>query len=172
MASIDAYKKFAASAPQAQREFRTLELYHPDFLTVNRYVKDFEDQTLTLDSDAPRNPDEAVVFTAIAAEIQEPGEKGDIEQVLAVSLGAVGNEVQDLVDQITANGSLTPIECIYRKYYSGDLTQPVLVLTLYVSDVAFDSYTGVGFTAEDTNFATKRAGELYTIERFPTLANA
>ena len=82
----------------------------------------------------------------------------------------MGNQVQDLIDQITVENSLIPIQCIYRKFYSGDLTEPVLVLTLSVSDVAFDSYTEVGFIAEDTNFATKRAGELYTIERFTTLS--
>ena len=170
MASIDEYKKFAASAPEAQREFRTIELFHPDFTGAQYFVKDFVNQTLTLEATAPRNAGLPVEFTAIAMEISEPGENGEIEQILSVELGAVGNQVQDLIDQITPANSLIPIDCIYRKYYSGDLTEPVLVLSLSVSDVSFDSYTSVGFTAEDTNFATKRAGELYTIERFPTLS--
>jgi len=101
--------------------------------------------------------------------VDEPGENGQIEQVLSVSLGAVGNEVNDKLQQITESGSLIPVELIYRKYYSGDLTEPVLILNMSVADVSFKSYEAVTFTGEDTNFAIKRAGELYLIERFPTL---
>jgi hypothetical protein len=171
MASIDEYKKFIASAPQAQREFRTIEIYHPDFDELLRFVQDFTDNSFTLESTAPRNPSESVLFTALAANIIEPAEEGGIDSILTVDLGAVGNEVNNQIDQITPDGSLIAIEVIYRKYYSGDLTTPVLVLNLSASEIGFDGYTSVGFTAEDTNITTKRAGELYTLERFPTLAN-
>jgi len=170
MASLEEFKKFAASAPEAQREFRTIEMFHPDFSSVLRFVKDFEDVNLTLESTAPRDPSTSVLFTALAMEINEPGENGQIEQVLGVGLGAVGNEVNDQIDLITENGSLIPIELIYRKYYSGDLTEPVLVLSLSVADVSFKSYEQVSFTGEDTDFAIKKAGELYTLERFPGLS--
>lgn len=169
MASTDEYKKFVASMPQAQREFRTIEIFHPDFSSLLRFVQDFTSDSFTLESTAPRNPGASVVFDAIAAKIIEPKEAGGIDSVLTVDLGAVGNEVNDQVDQITPDGALIPIELIYRKYYSGDLTTPVLVLTLSVSEINFQGYSGVGFLAEDSNLTTKRAGELYTIERFPTL---
>lgn len=169
MASLDEYKKFVNSAPEAQREYRTIELYHPDFSQVLRFVKDFVDINLTLESTAPRNASTSVTFTALNMELNEPGENGQIEQVLSVNLGAIGNEVNDQLDQITESGSLTPVELIYRKYYSGDLTTPVLVLSLAVADVSFSGYSDVSFTGEDVDFAIKRAGELYTIERFPGL---
>lgn len=169
MASLDEFKKFANSMPEAQREFRTIELYHPDFTSLLRFVKDFEDIDLTLESTAPRDPSASVTFTAIAMDINEPGENGQIEQVLGVNLGAVGNEVNEQLNEITESGSLTPVDFIYRKYYSGDLTEPVLVLSLAVADVSFEGYSKVGFTGEDVDFAIKRAGELYTIERFPGL---
>jgi len=168
MASLDEYKKFTASMPEAQREFRTVELFHPDF-SLLRFVQDFQDISLTLESTAPRNPSTSVLFTAISMNIIEPGENGQIEQVLSLNLGAVGNEVNDELQKITENGSLTPIELIYRKYYSGDLSEPVLVLNMSVADVSFKSYEAVTLTGEDSNFAIKRAGELYLIERFPGL---
>lgn len=171
MAALDEYKKFVSSAPQGQREYRTIELYHPDFSQVERFVSDFKDINLTLESTAPRNPSTSVLFTAIAMKLNEAGENGQIEQVLTVNLGAVGNEINDRLDQITESGSLVPIELIYRKFYSGDLSEPVVVLSLSVADVSFKSYTSVTFTGEDVDFATKRAGELYTIERFPGLKN-
>lgn len=169
MASLDEYKKFVNSAPEAQREFRTIEIFHTDFSSTLRFVKDFKDINLTLESTAPRDPSASVLFTAISMEITEPQENGEVEQLLTVNLGAIGNEVSEQIDQITESGSLVPVEIIYRKYYSGDLTEPVLVLTLSVADISFKSYESVGFTAEDVNFAIKRAGELYTIERFSTL---
>jgi hypothetical protein len=169
MASIDEYKKFVSSMPEAQREFRTIELFHPDFGLL-RFVQDFKSVNLTLESTAPRNASTSVTFTAISMSLTEPGENGQIEQVLSVNLGAVGNEVNDKLEQITGAGSLTPIELIYRKYYSGDLSEPVLVLSMSVADVSFKSYEAVTFTGEDSNFAIKRAGQLYLLERFPTLS--
>lgn len=168
MASIDEYKKFVSSMPEAQREFRTVELFHPDF-SILRFVQDFKDVNLTLESTAPRNPSTSVTFKAISMSLNEPGENGQIEQILSVNMGAVGNEVNDKLQQITESGSLIPIELIYRKYYSGDLSEPVLILNMSVADVSFKSYEAVSFTGEDSNFAIKRAGELYTIERFPSL---
>lgn len=168
MASLDEYKKFVSSMPDAQREFRTIEIFHTDF-GVSRFLQDFEDKNFTLESTAPRDPSASVTFTAINLDINEPGESGDIEQVLSVTMGAVGNEVNDKIQQITESGSLTPIELIYRKYYSGDLTEPVLVLTMSVSEISFRSYESVTFTGEDSNFAIKRAGELYTLEKYPGL---
>lgn len=169
MASLDEYKKFINSAPESQREYRTVELYHPDFSQTLRFVKDFQDISLTLEATAPRDASTSVLFTAIAMDITEPGENGQVEQVLSVGLGAIGNEVNEQLDQITESGSLTTVELIYRKFYSGDLTTPVVVLSLSVADVSFKSYDNVSFTGEDVDFATKRAGELYTIERFPGL---
>jgi len=170
MASSDEYKKFVSSMPQAQREFRTIEIFHPDFADLLRFVQDFTGGNFTLESTAPRNPGASVFFDAIAANMIEPGENGGIESALTVNLGAVANEVNDQIDLITPDGALIPIEVIYRKYYSGDLSTPVLVLNLSASQINFEGYTSVGFIAEDSNITTKRAGELYTLERFPTLA--
>lgn len=101
--------------------------------------------------------------------VTEPAERDDADQVLTVSLGAVGNEVQDKISQITPLGSFTPISLIYRKFYSADISTPVLTLSLSVGTLNFNSYSGVSFTGEDTDFINKSAGEIYTLERFPTL---
>ena len=169
MAAPDEYEKFVNSMPEGQREYRTLELAHSDFSSTLRFVQDFENIDLTLESTAPRDPSTSVTFTALSMQVNEPGENGQIEQVLGVSLGAVGNEVNEQLDQITESGALEPVELIYRKYYSGDLSEPVLFLYLSVADISFKGYADVSFTGEDVDFAIKRAGELYTVERFPGL---
>lgn len=165
----EAYKKFLAAAPAAQREYRTIELYHQDMATPRRYLIDYVDNSFTLESDAPRNASQSVLFTAISMKIVEPNENKDGESVLTVNLGAVGNEVQGALDEITESGRLSPIECIYRKYYSGDLSSPVLVLNLSVSKFKFEAYKAVSFIAEDIDLSNKPSGEIYTLERFPML---
>ena len=152
------YKRFLASAPQAQREYRTIELYHPAFGTY-RFVEDTEDQVLS-----------SMTFTAISMRITEPNENKDAETALTVQLGGVGGEVQAVIDAMSGTDFLTPISCTYRKWYSGDISSPVLTLSLSVSNVDFNSYTSVSFTAEDVDFANKKSGEIYTIARFPMLA--
>jgi len=165
----EAYKKFLAAAPAAQRVYRTLEIYHPDSSAPRRYISDYVDKSLTLESAAPRNAGESVLFTAISMEIVEPNENQDGEAVLNVDLGAVGNEVQDALDEITPSGKFKPIECIYRKYYSGDILIPVIVLNLSISKLKFEGYKAVGFIAEDIDLSNKASGEIYTLERFPML---
>lgn len=169
MASIDDYRIFTNSYPEAEREFRTIEIYHPDFSSLIRLVADYQDQTFTLEAAAPRDPSSDQLFSRAGLKIAEPSESGSVEQTLTVSMGGVGNVINDQLSQVTPDGSLTPIELIYRKYYSGNLDEPVLVLTLSVADINFKSYEAVTITAEDVNFASKRAGELYTLERFEGL---
>ena len=169
MVDQTAYARFLASAPQAQREFRTLEVFHPDFSDLLRFVQDNVDRDLVIEDDAPRDPGTTQTFTAISMKIKEPVENDEATPILRVQLGAVGDEVKDQISQISGDGYLTPIQIIYRKYYSGDLSGPVLVYKLSAGSLEFKSYTEVSFTAEDADFARKRSGELYTLERFPTL---
>ena len=170
MASIDEYRKFLASKPEAQREFRTLEFFHPDFTGTIRFVKDFIDRSFTLESTAPRNPGTSVLFTGISMSVTEPSESQEGVQILAIGIGATNDEIENQIKLITPVNSFTPIECIYRKYYSGDLSEPVLILNLSVSSVDFDGYTKNNIVAEDMDLANKSSGEFYTILRFPTLA--
>ena len=169
MAAIDEYKKFLASKPEAQREYRTVEFYHPDFASALRFVKDFKDRDLTLESTAPRNPGATVTFTAISMDVVEPAENQDGVQILSINVGATNDELQNQVDLITVANRFTPVECIYRKFYSGDLSEPVLVLNLSVSNIDFEGYTRNNITAEDMDLANKSSGELYTLSRFPLL---
>ncbi|MCK5614627.1 DUF1833 family protein [Candidatus Pacearchaeota archaeon] len=167
-----AYRRFLASAPGDQREFRTIEIFHPDFSEILRFVEDQVDRQLTLNTDAPRNAGELVTFTSISMKVTEPKENRDADQVLTVNLGAVGNEVEDQIDLITPDGFLTQIEVIYRKYYSGDIGQPVVTLSLSAGTLSFNNYDSVSFSAEDTDFVNKSSGETYDLNRFPGLSDA
>lgn len=156
--SNEDYKKFLASAPTNQREFRTIELSHPDFNETLYFVQDQLSRSLG-----------GRLYDALSMQIIEPAERDDADQILTVSLGAVANEVHDQVAQITPSGYFTPISLVYRKFYSSNTATPVLELSLSIGTLNFDSYSSASFTAEDTDFINKSSGEIYTLERFPTL---
>jgi hypothetical protein len=164
-----AYRRFLANGPVAEREIRCIELYHSAFSSVQRFVQDLVDQNLTLEATAPRDPSATVLFTAISMSIKEPFEEANTDPVLAVTLGAVGNEVQDQINGFDADDYMEPVQFIYRKYYSGDLSEPVMVLNLDVTGLSFNGYTQVQFSAEDIDLTNKRSGRVYTLEDFPSL---
>lgn len=164
MATIAEYEQFLASAPEAQREIRTLEISHADLSQVYYFVADYEDLTATLEDLTQ------VTFTAATLEITEPAERNDSEQNLQVRMGAVSDELQDIIDQITDQGFLSELKVVYRKYYSEDLTQPAATpLILFGSSISFENSDTVSFVAEDTDLTNKRAGQLYTLNEFPGL---
>jgi len=170
MATLTDFKKFLANEPQSVIEFRTIEIFHPQLSQVYRFVSAYTDQQFGLESTAPRSAGQTVTFDGVTLEIIEPAEREDSEQVLSVIFGNVDGRVHDIVDQISGQGFFDQVELIYRKYYSGDLTEPAVPpITLFVSSLSFDGPTTVKFNAEDTDLSAKRSGTVYTFEQFPGL---
>lgn len=170
MATLEEWKKFTVGAPESQREYRTIEIWHPQLDQVYRFVSNYNDVDFILESSAPRNPGESVTFRGVSLSITEPAERQDSEQVLSVSFGNVDGTIHGIIDQITGSGFFDQIQIIYRKYYSGDLSAPALSpSTLFASNIAFDGPIQVSFNAEDVDLTQKRAGLNYIIEQFPGL---
>ncbi len=169
--SEEAYKRFVANEPESAIEYRTIEIYHPNFSQTYRFVKSFTNKTFTLESGAPRNAGAPIEFDAASMRIEEPAERNDGDQVLTVSIGNTGDTVTNIIDQISGTGFLTPIEVVYRKYLSTDTGEPAQPpLYLYASNFSFENKTIATFTAEDADLTKKRAGSIYTVTEFPGLA--
>jgi len=170
MATLEQWQRFVANVPEAQREYRTLEIWHPQLERVYRFVTNYFVLIATLEGDAPRDPGDDVVFTGSTLRIVEPAERQDVEQTLQVEFGNVDGTIHEITDQISGLGYFTGVEVVYRKYYSGDLSQPAVPpLYLYAAALAFSGPTSVSFTAEDVDLSQKRAGKLYTGELFAGL---
>lgn len=160
MATLTSWKRFLASAPEAQREIRTLQIEHADLTAPQYFVQDYNDFVA-----------EGITYKAAGIIITEPAERQDSEQNIQVSMGAVSDELQDIIDQITDTGYMSELKITYRKYYSGDLTQPAIdPIVLFGSSISFDGSERVTFSAEDTDLSNKRSGILYTIAKFPGIA--
>lgn len=171
MATFDDYVQFKLHKTETQREFRTIEIHHPNLSQVYRFVQDSSDLVAGLESTAPRNPGETVTFEAAYIEIVEPAESTDTEQNLQVNIGTLDDKMHSIIDQISGTGFLTEVDLVYRKYYSGDVSEPIInPLYLFVNQPSFDGLTAASFDATDTDLSLKRAGRIYTLEDYPGLA--
>lgn len=170
MATLEEYQRFIVNEPEAQREIRTIEIYHSSF-GVKRYVDGYKNVYAGIEEGAPRNAGRNRYFTRAHLSIEDPAERGDSEQALTVTMGVADGELNGFIDKIIGAGYLEQIEVIYRKYYSGDLTQPAVTPSyLYASNLSFENGTIATLTAEDINLEGKRAGAIYTLEKYKGLA--
>ena len=161
MATLTAWKQFLASASESQREIRTIEIDHADLASPQYYAQNYDDFIA-----------EGITYKAAGLVITEAAERQDSEQNIMISMGAVDDELQGIIDQITEQGFMSELKVTYRKYYSGDLTQPAITPTiLYGSSITFENSDRVSFMAEDSDLSNKRSGLLYTLKLFPGIAN-
>lgn len=162
-------ENFYKYSPETVHTIKTVEVYHPD-IGVHRYCEPYSDQQLTLESTAPRNASQVVTFTAVTLEISEPTEGSNKTSAYTASFAMAGTLISEIMDQV--DDYLTPIEFIYRKYVSTDLTEPGQPAAYsYVSAVAFDGESNVTVTAAIDNGSVRRTGAIYTLEKYPSLKN-
>lgn len=176
MATFDDYVKFKNNKPEAQREFRTIEIYHPANGDVIRLVQDFDSYQGFLENTAPRNAGELVTFLPFAGNITESPEANDAEQSIAIDIADLNSEVPKYLDSLDGFDWFTPIEVIYRKYWSGDNSQPATPAQyLFATAPSYESTNSevpisTSFVASDVDLSQKRAGIIYTLRDFPGLA--
>jgi hypothetical protein len=171
----EALKEAYASAPPDQIIFDTLELIHPAFVDENgnpmpaRVVLGYDDINATLEADAPMNPGETVLFTAMAFDVKLPGfSEGDVPQLI-LTLDNVGREIMGPLEQAAADPKV--IQVIYRPYLLSDLTEPQMdpPIDMYVSNIDADVFQiQITCTLDDVNnWAFPHA--LYLPQKFPGL---
>lgn len=172
MATLEEYKRFLANEPESQIEYRTIEIWHPQFSQTYRFVANYEALEATLEIDAPRNAGELVTFEGATMKVTEPAETEANDTILGVEFGNVDGRIHEIIDQISGQGFFQQTQIIYRKYYSADLSEPAITpLYLFASAINFQGFESVGFTAEDTDLTNKSVGTIYTLEDFKGLAN-
>ena len=89
---------------------------------------------------------------------------------LNITIDNTTREVSDFID--VAKGSMVPITITYRPYLSTDLTTPHMIppLVLYLKDVQITANTVSGKATFMDIVNKKFPSEIYTREKFPTLA--
>ena len=163
------YKNFWTVKPLDQKEYVTVEFYHP-VNGVERYVAgEMFDIDLQLEADAPRNAGQVVTFTAAAFDAPEPEQGSDGDVSLQLQLGAIGRMLKEKYRAISNSGSRVPVEVIWRKYLSG-VTGPKVVLEFEEANIALRGLSAA-ISAKQVNPAARSVAEIYTAERFPGLGD-
>lgn len=147
---------------------KTVEIYNQDF-GVLRYVAGFFDKTLGIESGAPRNSGESVVFTALGISWTDPEMTEDVNITTSVSFSRVGTDARSLVKTITDIGAMNGIEVVLREYLSNDLNNPKVFYYLWSESMTING-PDVVVSVSDTNPNIQNTAQVYTIDRFPGLA--
>lgn len=171
MATYDEYVRFKNNKPTAQMEFRTFEVFHPSSPNPLRFVRDYSPLIATLESTAPRNAGQTVTFQPFSGNIIESAQASDAEQAITIEVMDILGVMQDYLDGFTTREDwMAQIEVVYRKYWSGDLSQPATPAEyLFAQMPSFESGEDMmySFTATDADLSQKRAGILYDPKNFP-----
>lgn len=146
-------------------KYVTVEMYHPDVGTYRFVQNQFFDKTFTLESDAPNNPDEDVVFQAIAFSADSPAQSTTPSVNASMTVSRAGSGIESIVRLLQGFSSFTPVEFTWREYLSDDTSSPVIAYYLYVKNISVsrDAFT---IQASDTSPMTQGILDLITPTRF------
>ena len=166
----DALKEAYASAPADEVILHTLEIRHSSFTQPIRVVRDHNDFTARLESDAPLDPGETVTFIGMAFDFILPEVTKSSSPEIEVSLDGVSGEIVAYLDAAAQTAEL--IEITYRPYLASDPSGPTMdpPLTLYIRSVTADVFR-CRARAGYANLANRKfPSEVYDVERFPGLS--
>jgi Domain of unknown function (DUF1833) len=174
-----------ASAPTDEVVLDTLELRHPSFDTTARIVRDYgtfqytstDDagfasdvygHVLTLESDAPLNANETVLFQACMFDFTFMEQRDGQLPELQISIDNVTHLLGAALDEAALSGHA--IAVTYREYVASDMSEPGFILDgLTLQRVTAKTFRLVGsagfFDIINVNFPNR----VYDLDTFPGL---
>lgn len=159
------YAAFFLNSATSVVHLETLEISHPNFTKTHWIVRNSaEGLTATLETGAQ------ATFTYLPVRIRPTGSGDDLDQILQVDLGDLGEVIPVELDAVAeAEGFSIKPTVLYRAYRSDDLTAPMFgPLRLEVHNLS-SNQGGSSFEARAPALNLNRTGELYRLERFPML---
>lgn len=146
-------------------QFELLEISHPNFTKTYYTVRNATDGLTVTHENG-----DVIEYWYYPLKITSLGARGDLDQGFQISLGDLGEVLPTEVDAInSANGFNIKPTVKYRTYRSDNLLAPLF------GPLIFEVQT-FSFTREASTFEAKAprlninsTGELYKIDRFPTL---
>lgn len=159
------YAAFFLNSTSDIVELDLLEISHPSFTQTYYIVRnDTEGVTVTLEDTTEQE------FTYYPLRITPTSASDDLDQVLRIDLGDLGEIIPTELDAVAADeGFGTKPTVKYRTYRSDDLSGPMYgPITLEVVTLNFTK-EGCSFEAKAPQLNTNKTGELYNLTRFPML---
>lgn len=161
----DPYFDFFLNAAATIVQLETIELSHPGFSQVYRIVRNKTDGlTATLETS------ETVDFDYYPLRINQGSSRDDLDYSFNIDFGDLGEVLPTELDNVLESDSFdVKPTLIYRTYRSDDLSAPMYgPITLEIIEISFQK-TGASFEAKAPRINLSKTGEVYSVERFPTL---
>lgn len=159
------YAEFFLNSKSSVVELETLEISHSAFSQTYFIVRNAT-QGITVQLE---NSD-SQFFEYYPLRITPLGSKDDLDQVIGIDLGDLGEIVPTELDRVAAANKFDEKPVVkYRAYRSDDLTAPLLgPFVLEISNFAFND-EGCSFEAKAPSLNVNATGEFYKVARFPML---
>lgn len=155
------YTSFFLNASGAVVPLECIELSHPSFSKIYRYVKNDEDGITA----------GGASYTYQPMSIKRNNVTNDLDQVVSVTFADMDDELIKEIMKIRtgANSKVRP-EFVYKVFRDDDLSAPMIQLqTLEIATVSKDSTGLITFDAKAPELNSVRTGLVYTFEDYPLL---
>jgi hypothetical protein len=109
-------------------------------------------------------------YTYYPLECKLTGPRDDLDHMLTVNLGDLGELIPDEIDNVREANTFAELPVVrYRTYRSDNLDEPLYgPIELEVKNLNFTS-EGCTFEARAPSLNVNRTGEIYSLPRFPML---
>jgi hypothetical protein len=159
------YAAYFLSSPASAIQLELFEISHPDFTQTYRKVRNATaGVTVTLETE------EVEFFGYFPLRIRPTSSSDDLDQMLKIDMGDLGEVLPTELDAITDAGGMGVKPIVrFRVYRSDDLSAPLFgPLLLEVQTFSF-AREGATFEAKAPSLNINRTGEIYRLDRFPML---
>ncbi|WP_433846892.1 hypothetical protein [Acinetobacter proteolyticus] len=158
------YTSFYLNASSGVVPLECIEISHPSFSKVFRYVKN--------DSDGIVAEGQNYVYQPMS--IKRNNVSNDLEQTLSLTIADMDDELALAVSAIRESvyPTVKP-ECKFKLFRDDDLTSPMTQLqTLEIPTISKDSSGLVTFDAQAPQLNSVKTGRAYSVEDYPLLRRA
>jgi len=162
---MTSYSEFFLRSKSSVVELECLQISHPNFTKVYRLVRNSTNGALLRYENGIQYQHD---YQQLA--ITKLGSRGDLDQGLRISFGDLGEVIPNEIDAITAANSFNIKPRVeYRTFRSDDLNTVMFgPLILEIKSFSF-TREGSTFEASAPQLNINKTGELYKIDRFPSL---
>ena len=156
----DDYEFYLRNLPDDDRAYEVITL-KPSATESYSYVKDPLGVTVTIDGDQ-------VDCVGVNMLIERATTNDDLDEIFHITFSDADGELQESISEIPIDDDYDPV-VEYRVFMASDLTTEGFgPVNLIGGDISFSKGVAT-IEAKKESLVNNRCGELYTIERFPTL---
>lgn len=142
----------------------TIEVTHPNWSAALRYVVNSSVPLILTHEDG-----QSFEYKPTTVTVERSSEQDNLDQSMRFSIGDLGQQIPDLIDQIYLDDVLVLPVLNYRAYLTGEYDGPCFLDKGLLVENVSRSYKGSTFEANAPNLNDSGTGELYVASTDPSL---